>query len=264
MSRPLIPAQRRERIQEYLAMHRIAPSSELSALLDVSEATIRRDLEWMESEGILVRTHGGAILNQRLQTEPEYQQRALRNVEEKRQIGALAASLIQDGDIVFVNSGTTTTQLIHNIRSSADITVITNNLSAALEAGEEGFEIILLGGTYQPRSQSVAGRFTIENLGHIYADQAFIGVDGITLKHGYTVPSNAEAEVIRMMMSRTNGPVNALADFSKWGVVSNFEVAQIHQVDRLVTDEQLGAIAREALANKPVEVMIAQAVFAEA
>jgi DeoR/GlpR family transcriptional regulator of sugar metabolism len=67
-----------------------------------------------------------------------------------------------------------------------------------------------------------------------------------------------------MMMSRTNGPVNALADFSKWGVVSNFEVAQIHQVDRLVTDEQLGAIAREALANKPVEVMIAQAVFAEA
>jgi DeoR/GlpR family transcriptional regulator of sugar metabolism len=61
VSRPLIPAQRRERIQEYLAIHKIAPSSELSALLDVSEATIRRDLEWMENEGVLVRTHGGAI-----------------------------------------------------------------------------------------------------------------------------------------------------------------------------------------------------------
>jgi DeoR/GlpR family transcriptional regulator of sugar metabolism len=209
-----------------------------------------------------VRTHGGAILNQRLQLEPEYQQRALRNVEEKRQIGALAASLIQDGDISSTG-GTTTTQLILNIRKGADITVITNNLSAALELSEEGIEIILLGGTYQPRSQSVAGRFAMENLGHIYADQAFIGVDGITLKHGYTVPSIAEAEVIRLMMSRTNGPINALADFSKWGVVSNFEVAQIHQVDRLITDEQLGKIAREALASKPVEVFIAQAVLAE-
>jgi DeoR/GlpR family transcriptional regulator of sugar metabolism len=218
----------------------------------------------MESEGILVRTHGGAILNQRLQQEPEYQQRALRNVEEKRLIGALAASLIKDGDIVFINSGTTTTQLILNIRKEAEITVVTNNLSAALEAGEAGFEIILLGGSYQPRSQSVAGRFTIENLGHIYADQAFIGVDGITLKHGFTVPSNAEAEVIRMMLNRTNGPVNVLADYSKWGVVSNFEVAQIQQVDRLVTDEQLGEIARQALASRPVEVIVAQAALLEA
>jgi len=257
MSKSLIPAQRRERIQEYLAIHKIVPSIELSALLDVSEATIRRDLEWMENDGILVRTHGGAILNQRLQLEPEYQQRAQRNIEEKRLIGATAASLIEDGNIVFINSGTTTTEAIRNIRSGAEITVITNNLSAALEVGEAGFEILLLGGSFQPKSNSVAGRFAIENLGQIYAHQAFIGVDGISLKHGFTVPSNAEAEVIRVMLERTNGAFNVVADHSKWGVVSNFQIAHIDQVHRLITDGKLGANARETLTSRGVEVLVA-------
>jgi DeoR/GlpR family transcriptional regulator of sugar metabolism len=259
VSRTLIPAQRRERIQEYLAVHRIAPSSELSNLLGVSEATIRRDLEWMEDDGILLRTHGGAILNQRLQLEPEYQQRAQRNPEEKRAIGAYAASLIQEGEIIFVNSGSTATQIIRQIRAGADITVMTNNLSAALEISDRDLNLIITGGDFQPKSNSVAGRFAIENLNQIYADQAFIGVDGITLKHGYTVPSSAEAEIIRMMIARTNGPVTVIADYSKWGVVSNYEIAKIDQVNRLITDEKLAPIAREAFANRPVEVLIAKA-----
>jgi DeoR/GlpR family transcriptional regulator of sugar metabolism len=211
----------------------------------------------MEIEGILLRTHGGAILNQRLQLEPEYQQRAQRNPEEKKAIGALAASLIQEGEIVFINSGSTTTQVIRQIRTGTDITVITNNLTAALEISELDLKLILTGGEFQPKSNSVAGRFAIENLNQIYADQAFIGVDGITLKHGYTVPSSAEAEVIRMMIARTNGPVTIIADYSKWGIVSNFEIAKIDQVNRLITDEKLAPIAWNAFANRPVEVLIA-------
>lgn len=257
MTKTLIPAQRREWIQEYLAVHKIAPSSELSLLLDVSEATIRRDLEWMENEGILVRTHGGAILNTRLPFEDEYQQRALRYVEEKRAIGGLAASLVREGEIIFVNSGTTTTQMIRQIRNNPGITVVTNNLISVVELGNPDFEVLLLGGSLQPTSKSVAGRFAIENLNQIYADQAFIGVDGMTIRHGYTVPSNAEAEVIRLMIERTKGPINILADHSKWGVVSNFEVAKIDQINRLITDEELGPIAQEAFAHKNIEVLIA-------
>lgn len=257
MSRPLIPAQRRERIQNYLSVHRIAPISELSELLFVSEATIRRDLEWMESEGILVRTHGGAILNQQLQFEPEYQLRAQKNVEEKRAIGALAASLIEDGQIVFINSGTTTTHLIRQIRSGLKCTVVTNNLTAALEVGDGDFDLVLTGGTFQPKSNSVAGRFAIENLSQIYADQAFIGVDGVAIKHGFTVPSSAEAEIIRLMISRTKSSVNIVTDYSKWGVGSNFEIAKIDQVNRIITDDRLGPIVQEALENRAVEVLIA-------
>ena len=85
-------------------------------LLDTSEATVRRDLEWLEREGIVERTHGGAILSQRLTLEPEYLQRAQKHPEEKRLIGEMAASLIEDNDVVFINSGTTTTQVIRHIR----------------------------------------------------------------------------------------------------------------------------------------------------
>src|SRR3990172_3185578 len=257
MGKPLITAQRRERIQEYLAVHQIARIADLCALLETSEATIHRDLEWLEAEGILERTHGGAIVNQRLTSEPEYLLRVQKNPEEKRQIGALAASLIEDGDIVFINSGATTTQVIQQIRSNANISVFTNNLNAALELGEAGFQHHLLGGEYQPRSKSTAGRFAIENLRQVYADKTILGVDGISLKHGCTIPTNAEAEVIRAMIERTKGQVIIVADHSKWGVVSNFQIASIDEVEKLITDEGIDPSAIESLAEHSVESLIA-------
>jgi DeoR/GlpR family transcriptional regulator of sugar metabolism len=229
----------------------------LSELLEVSEATIRRDLEWLENEGLVTRTHGGAILNTRELFEPEYRQRALRFPEEKRLIGVAAAAMIEQGDIVFINSGTTTTQVIRHVRSGAEITVLTNNLSAALEIGEPGFELILLGGTFQPHSNSVAGSFSISNLSQVYANKIFFGVDGITLKHGFTVPTHAEAEMVRLMLERTYGPITVVADHSKWGVVSNFEVARFDQVHRIITDAGIGDTVIEALSERNVEVVVA-------
>ena len=258
MSKPLIPAQRREKIQEYLAIHQIARAADLMALLETSEATVRRDLEWLEADGFLERTHGGAIVNQRLTSEPEYLQRAQTNPEEKRNIGMLAADLIEDGDIVFINSGTTTTQVIHNIRGDAGISIFTNNVNAALEMGEAGFQHHLLGGEYQPRSKSSAGRFAIESLRQVYANKVIIGVDGISFKHGCTVPTNPEAEVVRQMIERTKGQIIIVADHSKWGVVSNFQVATINEIDMLVTDERFDPSAIEELAAHSVETLIAR------
>jgi DeoR family transcriptional regulator, fructose operon transcriptional repressor len=259
MSKSLIPAQRRERIQEYLALHKIARTVDLCNILDASEATVRRDLEWLEQDGILERTHGGAILSQRMIFEPEYRQRAQHHPEEKRGIGAVAASLIEEGDIVFINSGTTTTQVIHQIRSDAEITIFTNNLNAALEMGEPGFHHYLVGGEYQSRSKSLAGRFAIENLKQVYANKAIIGVDGISLKHGCTVPTNAEAEIVRQMIERTMGQIIVIADYSKWGVVSNFQVATIDEIDIFVTDESLDKSAFESLETHSVKSLVAKA-----
>ena len=257
-SKPLIPAQRRERIQEYLIRHKIATNSALSDLLEVSEATIRRDLELLEDEGFLERTHGGAVLRLSTPVEPEYLLRAQRFTEEKQLIGARAAALIEDGDILFINSGTTTTQIIRHIRSNADIIVITNNLSAALEVGKVSYQLVLLGGNFQNKSNSVAGRFTHDNINTVYATKSFIGVDGINLKYGWTVPSNVEAEVIRLMIARTLGPVIAVSDHSKWGNVANFEIARIDQIHRLITDEGLSPQAQAALAGRSVEVILAE------
>src|SRR4030065_2617553 len=174
MSKPLIPAQRREQIQEYLATHKIVRMDDLYGMLCASEATVRRDLEWLEREGVLERTHGGAILSQRMTLEPEYIQRASTNPEEKRLIGELAASLIEDGDIVFINSGTTTAQVIRHIRAHAEITVFTNNLIAVLETGDARFDQYLIGGEFQPHSNSVAGRFAIDTLRQVYAHKKIL------------------------------------------------------------------------------------------
>ncbi|MFZ5858719.1 MAG: DeoR/GlpR family DNA-binding transcription regulator [Chloroflexota bacterium] len=257
MGKPLIPAQRRERIQEYLTVHQIARIADLCALLETSEATVRRDLEWLETEGFLERTHGGAIVNQRITAEPEYLARVQKNPEEKRTIGALAASLIADREIVFINSGTTTAQVIHSIRGEAGITVFSNNLIAALEVGETGYQHYLIGGEFQPRSKSTAGRFAIENLRQVYADKVIIGVDGISLKHGCTVPTNTEAEIVRAMIERSKGQIIVVADHSKWGVVSNFQIATIDDVDILVTDEGFDSSAIEDLAPHSVKVLVA-------
>ncbi len=111
--------------------------------------------------------------------------------------------------------------------------------------GEPGFQHYIIGGEYQPRSKSLAGRFAIENLKQVYANKTILGVDGISLKHGCTVPANGEAEVVRQMIERTMGQIIVVADHSKWGVVSNFQVATIDEIDILVSDEALDRTALE-------------------
>jgi len=263
MSKSLIPAQRRERIQEYLAIHRVARSADLSQLLNASEATIRRDLEWLENEGLVERTHGGAILSRQIESEAEYRYRSQVCFEEKDCIGEVAASLVKNGDTVFINSGTTTTQIIQHLNCTADITVITNNLIAVLESGEVDYELILVGGAFQPKSNSVAGRFAIANISQVYANKAFIGVDGINLKYGCTVPSIAEAELVRLMIERTHGRIIIATDHSKWGTISNYEVAQIDQINMLVTDSGLDAAAQASLRSRNIEILLADKIIRE-
>ena len=237
--------------------------SDLSQFLDASEATIRRDLEWLENDGLIHRTHGGAMLSQHLELETEYLHRAQMYSEEKRLIGQMAASLVENGDTIFLNSGTTTTQILRHLPADADITVITNNLFAVLEVGEVGYELILVGGDFQPKLKSVAGRFAASNLSQVYADKAFIGVDGINIKYGCTVPSISEAEHDRTMIERTHGKSYIVADHSKWGVIANFEIAQIHQIQALITDSQLDPGAQAALRARSVEIFFADKILKE-
>jgi DeoR family transcriptional regulator, fructose operon transcriptional repressor len=258
MGKPLIPAQRREKIQEYLGIHQIARTLDLMDVLETSEATVRRDLEWLEGKGFLERTHGGAILNQRVMVDPEFQQRIQKFPDEKKIIGELAASLIEEGDIIFINSGSTAAQVLKNISHNPRITVYTNNMSVLTDIAEPGFKLHLIGGEFQSRSNSLAGRFALDNLGLVFANKAILGVDGISLKHGCTVPTGPEAEVVRRMIERTKGQVIVVADHSKWGAVSNFPVAEIDEVNKLVTDNGLSKQAKKEIGEYDVEVLVAK------
>ena len=260
MGKNLIPAQRRRLIYEYLQRQKIVRIAALSETLGASEATVRRDPGWLEGQGIAERTHGGAILSQRLPSEPAYASSALANPEAKRAIGLAAARLVNDGDTIFLNSGTTTTEVLLHLKTRSsleNVTVVTNNATAALEARDAEFEIIVLGGSFRSRSYSTVGHFATEMLRGMHADKTFIGVDGISLKSHYTTPASAEAEICHVMIEQTQGPVYVVADSSKWGVVSNFQLATLDEVDGLIVDDRLDPQSRTELSNRGIEVIAA-------
>lgn len=262
MVRSLIPAERHQRIQALLEQRRVASIAELSALLAVSEATIRRDLEALEGRGLLERTHGGAILTRRLPTEPFYAQSAGVHRGEKQWIGAAAAALVGEGDAVFINSGTTTTEVMRHLALRPDlrrVTIMTTNVSGTLDARHPELEILLLGGTFRPQSNAVVGDAALRTLQQMNADKSFIGVDGFSLKGGLTTPVLAEAEIARLMVERTQGAVVVVADSSKWGVVSNFEIAPIDRVQVLVSDDALPPAAAAGLTEVGLHVVLAGA-----
>jgi len=258
MVKSLIPAERHHRIQALLEQRLVASIADMSELLGVSEATIRRDLETLEERGLLERTHGGAILTRRLPNEPVYSLSAGVHPNEKRRIGAAAAGLVAEGDTVFINSGTTTTEVIRHLADRPDLTratIITTNVSGALDLHHPGLEVVLLGGSYRPESKAVVGESALRALQQMYADKCFLGVDGFSLKCGLTTPVQAEAEIARLMLARARGAAIVVADGSKWGVVSNYEIGGIEQVHILVSDAGLAAGAAAELSARGLRVI---------
>ena len=247
-------------IQEYLEAHRVARLSDLVDQLGASQATVRRDLEWLEAQGVAERTHGGALLTQRLPTEPLFSASVLAHPEQKDWIGRAAAELVQSDMTVFVNSGTTTAALLRHLRIRTElnnVNLVTNNLYAAAEPWEPGVEILLLGGVFSGRAQSIVGRFAADMLRQLGADLAFIGVDGVSPKHGITTPSTQEAEIGQLMVDRTRGQVYIVADHSKWGVVSNYAIARLDQIHGLVVDTGLEPGPRTELEARGLTLVLA-------
>jgi len=251
-----IPADRQKRIQRLLQESGVVKVTDLSALLDVSEITIRRDLDALERSGELERTHGGAVYNQRMRIEPRYAQKDAIHREQKEAIGQAAAKLVEAGDTLLINSGSTTKQVIRSLKMSR-ARIITSNLGAVIEAQDSEMELILIGGLLRSQSNSLVGSLATLSLQQVYGSKAFIGVDGLSVKYGLTTPILEEAEIAREMIRRTPGPVIVVADSSKLSVVSNFMTAPIDQVDMLVTDQGLNNELREELEKIGIKVIIA-------
>jgi DeoR/GlpR family transcriptional regulator of sugar metabolism len=251
-----LPAQRHRRIQELLAERQVVRVSVLSNLLDVSEVTIRRDLEELEGRGLLERTHGGAIQNQRMRVEPAYLEAITKNPQEKRLIGEAAARLVQQGDTIFLNGGTTTLQVSRHV-DIPGVHVVTNHVGIALESAERDVELTLVGGEYRSPSNSCVGAFATDTLRKVFATRAFIGVEGLSIRSGLTTPVAAEAEIASLMIEQTNGQVVVVADHSKLGMVADFAVAPLERIDVLVTDMGIDNDLRQEFVDRGSEVIVA-------
>lgn len=230
--------------------------SVLSELTGVSEVTIRRDLERLERRGVLERTHGGAVATQWLRSEPAYREAIFANQDEKSSIGEAAAALVEPGDAVYLNGGTTTLEVFRHLHAPG-AKVVTNHVGIALEAADHEVELLLLGGHFRAPSNSVVGPFATDALRRTHATKAFIGVEGISLGSGLTTPVAAEAEIARVMIEQTRGRVAVVADHSKIGTVADFLIAPLDQVDTLVVDAGIGMDYRDQLVEAGVEVVLA-------
>jgi DeoR family transcriptional regulator, fructose operon transcriptional repressor len=253
---PLLPAERHRKIQELLEERQVVRVSAMSELLGVSEVTIRRDLEELERRGILERIHGGAISNRRIRSEPRYVEAMTSHPEEKRDIGRAAAALVEPGETLFLNGGTTTLEVFRHLEVRG-IRVVTNHVGIPLESGDADVDLIVVGGQYRAPSNSLVGPFATDAVRRMHATKAFIGVEGVSVRSGATTPSAAEAEIARLMIERTRGEVILVADSSKMGTVADFVVAGLEEVTGLVTDSGIDREYLDGLAEAGVEVVVA-------
>jgi len=242
----MIPEDRREKILLLLRQLGAVKVSDLSRDFQVSELTVRRDLDLMESKGLLERSHGGALLRQALPTEPSYREKEKHLIREKQAIARAAVDLVEDGDTVFINSGSTNLQVLR-LLSSRRVRVITSHAGGLSELNPTEMELLLVGGFYRPQSHSLVGSFAHEAIRRSFAQKAIIGVDGVSQTKGLTTPNEQEAEVTRLMVEHTMGPVIVVADHTKMGVVSNFLSLPLERADVLVTDRKTADLVDEEM-----------------
>jgi DeoR/GlpR family transcriptional regulator of sugar metabolism len=213
----------------------------LSKELGVSLVTIRRDLDMLESQGRLRRTHGGAVAIEPLFYEPfrndrSFQAQVERFADEKRRIGRAAASLITEGEVIALTPGTTTTEVIRGIPLNHKITVVTSTVNVAMELSKrKDLEVFVTGGHLRGDWFSLVGPSAAQSLSHVLIRTLFIGGDGVEAEHGVSCFSPDEAQLNSSMVARAQRRI-AVVDHSKFGVVAGWSTCPTSELDVLVTD----------------------------
>ena len=231
---------------------------ELSKTFKVSEVTIRNDLDQLESKRLLIRARGGAMKHiGRVGVDYQISEKDKIHYEEKMRIGKLAASLIKDSEIILVDSGTTTAEMVKHIDDLEDLTVITNALNiAVLLLNKPNVNLIIPGGFMRKNSQSLVGPMAEKSLKNFNVDKAFIGVDGIDTKHGLYTPNIEEAHLNELMIEVSNETI-LLTDSSKFGKKSFAFICGLDNIDKVVSDKSLKGEDKKRLEDSGVEVYIA-------
>ncbi len=233
--------ERTEKILRHLQHSGSITVESLSSLLGVSIATVRRDLQDLENRGLLRRTHGGAMTLEPLLYEPfrqdsSFREQMQRHAEEKRRIAMAAADLVQDGDTISLTPGTTTTEVVRNIRHRSGITVVTNTVNVAMELSQrQDLEIIVTGGSLRPDWFSLVGPMAVQALEQVFADKMFVGASGVDAEKGLTCHHVDEAGVNRVMVQHAKTKI-AVIDSSKLGVVATHRICAATDVSILLTD----------------------------
>lgn len=236
MSEPVLNEERRRLIIEMLNREGRVLVGALAKHFHTSQVTIRKDLDILQSHGRIHRTHGGALPSHGSALEdPTLREKEKLHRKEKLQIAAAAAGMVREGQVVILDSGTTTTAIARALREFENLTIITNAVNIAAELSGSSLEVILTGGTLRKNSFSLVGPIAEETLRRLNADILFLGVDGLDVHYGLSTPNLLEAKVNRVMMDVARVAV-AVCDSSKFGRRSLSSIAPLSAVHHLITD----------------------------
>lgn len=230
--------------------------TELNQILDVSEATIRRDLEQLSDQGWVMRAHGGAIRVEPAPVEPPIKQRITENPEEKARIGRLAAGLVREGNTIFLGSGSTVRAMVPHLRELNSLTVITNSLPVVNQMARSSAELIVIGGMFRSSEQSMVGHVAEQAIREFRADHVFMGIPSIDVEHGLTSDFLPEALTDRAILGIAPHCV-IVSDFSKFDRVSSVFLAPVTSANTVVTDDKTPSASVSKFRDAGVEVLIA-------
>ena len=235
--------------------------NDLMEKFSISEVSVRKDLASLEEKKLLLRVKSGAVNLQQYNESDEFSlaKKSLKHAEEKKRIGKLAASLIHDNDTIIIDSGTTTMEVAKSLGDLKHLTSITNSLSIAHYLCQlDKYSVIALGGQIRTTSESTVGLIAENSLNNYYCDILFLGVDSINLEKGMSTPNIEEASLNQKMIKSAEKVV-AVFDSSKFEKRSFAFIANIDELDTVVTDEGITEEQKDYLESKGIEVLIARA-----
>lgn len=250
---------RRAKVLEELELKGQVLVRELSNMFKISEVTIRNDLAHLEKQNMLIRARGGAIKIKfhMMGIDSSIAEKQKEFQREKQLITKEAIKLIEDGDTIILDSGSTTTEIAKNLEQFKNLTIITNALNIASILSEyEGFNIFMPGGSLRKKSLSLVGVIADENFEKFYCDKLFLGADGFDTTHGLSTPSSEEAHLNQIMIKIAK-KVIVVADSSKFERRRFAFIGPISDVDVVITDSGINDEDKKRLEKSGVEVIVA-------
>jgi DeoR/GlpR family transcriptional regulator of sugar metabolism len=231
--------------------------SELSEMLGVSEATVRRDLDKLHNRGLVQRIHGGALISEKNSSGLPVLARKTEMAAEKERIGCLAASLIQDGETIFIGSGTTTLEVVRNLIGRKNLIVITNALTVInVLAQQDEIELITTGGMLRFSELSFVGHLAEQALHELRPQKVIIGIPAISPEYGLTGDFLPEVSTDRFII-HSAPEVILVADHTKFGKIATAFIAPVTAVHKLITDKDIPEKTLENLRALGLEVYLA-------
>jgi len=253
----LLAEPRRMKMLAWLQEEGSARVRDLAEAFSVSEVTIRQDLERLEAEGHVVREHGGAYLKSVPQQVRAMALHHLVNMDEKRRIGRAAAALVENGETIILDSGSTTTEVAMNLIDREHLTVVTNALNIALILGAmPTCTVHMPGGQFKPPTLSLSGERSADYFKGLFAQKLFLATAAVSFEAGLTFPAIADITVKRAMIE-TASRVYLLADSSKIGKTSFSSLGGIDNIHVLITDTGIRDEDHRAFLDAGIEVIIA-------